>query len=124
LAQPAETARGPHLVGDQIGHLVDVAGVYRGELFHLGHAFGMGQPWPRAVVESPSRAGDGGVDILRAGHLDMAERLFGVRRDDGELLGVGGLAPLPSDEQFVIGAMVGLFCHRGTSSSGRDHRRG
>jgi hypothetical protein len=72
-----------------------VAGVYRGELFHLGHAFGMGQPWPRAVVESPSRAGDGGVDILRAGHLDMAERLFGVRRDDASCWGLAGLRHCP-----------------------------
>ena len=42
LAQPAETARGAHLVGDEVGHLLDVAGVDRGELFDLGHPLGSG----------------------------------------------------------------------------------
>jgi len=63
-----------------------------------------------------SRRGDGGVNVFRSGHLDVADWLFGVWGDHGELLWVGRLAPLPPDEQFVIGTMVGILCHRGTSS--------
>ena len=70
------------------------------------------------MVESVSRGGDGGVDVLGPGHLDVADRFFGVRGDHGELLRVGGFAPLPSDEEFVIGPMAGIFCHRGTSLQG------
>ena len=72
------------------------------------------QPWPRAVVESVSRGGDGGVDILGAGRLDVADRLFGVRGDDRELLRVDGLAPLASDEKLVVGTVVRVLGHRGT----------
>jgi hypothetical protein len=64
------------------------------------------------VVEGVSRGGDGGVDVLGSGQLDVADRFFGVRGDDSELLGVGGLAPLTADEQFVISPVAGGFCNR------------
>ncbi len=116
LAQPAEAARRPHLVGDQVGHLVEVTAVDRGELFDLGHPIGMGHAWPGAVVEGVPRGGDGGVDVLGSGDLDVADRFFGVWGDHGELLRVGGFAPLAPDEELVIGTMAGILCHRGTSS--------
>ena len=95
LAHPAEAARRPHLVGDEIGHLVGVAGVDPGELFDLGHPVGVAHPRPRAMIERVPCGGDGGVDVLGARDLDMPDRLFGVRRDHGELLRIGGLAPWP-----------------------------
>ncbi len=115
LAEPAETARRPHLGGDEVGHLVQVAGVDRGQLFDLGHPIGVGHSRPRAVVESVSCGGDGGFDVLGPRHLHVADGLFGKWRNDLEPLRISGFAPLPSDEQFVIRAMAGIFCHRGTS---------
>jgi hypothetical protein len=85
-------------------------------LFDLGHPGGMAHPWPRTVIERVPCGSDGGFDVLGARDLDMPDRLFGVRRDHGELLRIGGLAPLAPDEQLVIGAMAGSLCHRGTSS--------
>ena len=70
------------------------------------------------MVESLPRGGDGGIDILGTGDLDVADRLFGMWGDHRELLRGGGFAPLPADEQLVVGTMVGMFCHRDTSSEG------
>ncbi len=61
LAQPAEAARRPHLVGDQVGHLVDVAAVDRGQLLDLGHPLGMGPcrghgPWSKACRAAATAA--------------------------------------------------------------------
>ena len=52
LAQSAEAARRAHLVGDQVGHLVEVAAVDRRQLLDLAHALlrvsrGHG-PWSKA----------------------------------------------------------------------------
>ena len=64
LSEPAETARRTHFRGDQVGHLVDVAGVDRGELLDLLIRSLRLQPRPRTVVEGVPGGGDGRVDIL------------------------------------------------------------
>ena len=66
------------------------------------------------MVESLPSHSDGRVDIFGTGYLRVADGLFGVWRDDRERLRVGGLAPVPSDEHFVIGAVI--LCHRATTS--------
>jgi hypothetical protein len=76
------------------------------------------------VVERVPRGGDGGVDVLWAGNLDMADRFFGVRRDHRKLLGVGRFAPLAPDEKFVVGPVAIVFRHGGTYlGAGRERGR-
>ena len=66
LAEPTEAARRTHLVGDQVGHLVEVTGVDGGEFFHLAHPLARIQSGPRTVVERLSRGGNRRVDVARA----------------------------------------------------------
>ena len=63
LTQSAEACRRAHLGGDQISHLVDVAGVERRPTLHRRDPLGMAQPRPRAVVESRSRGANRHIDI-------------------------------------------------------------
>ena len=95
LAQPAETARGPHFVGDQVGHLLDVVAVDRGELFNLGHPLGVGQSVAtghgrkRVARRRPRRRRP------RARQLDVADRLFGCGEITASWLGLAGLRHCP-----------------------------
>ena len=113
LAQSAETAGRPHFRGDQIGHLIGVARVDGGQLFDFGHPLPNVQPRPRTVIERLPREPDGGVDVFGAGGLDVADGLFGVRRNNRHLPEAGGLLPTSSDEQLVIGAVAEKLRHRG-----------
>jgi hypothetical protein len=81
---------------------IDVPGADRGQLFELVHPLRNVHPRPRAPIESSPCGSYGCVDILGAGHLDMADGPFGVRGYNRELLASGGFAPVPFDEQFVI----------------------
>jgi len=111
LAQPAETARRTHLVGDQVGHLVEVAGVNFRELFDLAHPLARVQSGPRTVVERLSRGGDRGVDVGGGGGGSLADRLFGVRGDDRYAIPGGRLAPVSSDEKPFVATVVTGFRH-------------
>ena len=81
LTQPAETARRAHLVGDQVGHLVEVAAVDGRELLDLAHAFLRAEPRPRSMVEGVPSGGNRVVDVRGRRRGNVANRTFGVRGD-------------------------------------------
>ena len=86
LTQPTEAAGGPHLRGDQVGHLIDVTPIDRGKFFDLAYPVLRCQPRPGAVVEGVAGRGDGGLDIVRTGAGNLRDRLLGMRGNDGKSL--------------------------------------
>ena len=112
LAQPAETARRAHLVGDQVGHLVEVAAVDGRELLDLAHAFLRAEPRPRSMVEGVPSGGNRVVDVRGRRRGNVANRTFGVRGDDRKALIGGRLTPLPADEKLVVATVVTGFRHK------------
>ena len=78
LAEPTEAAGSAHLRGDEVGHLVGVSRVDRGELVDLVHPLAVRYAGPRAVVEGIPGGGDGLVDVGGGRLRSLADRLFGV----------------------------------------------
>jgi hypothetical protein len=104
LREPRERDRRAHLLGDDVGHVLEPRRVDLGESLHDGAPLGRGHARPFAAIERLARDPDGAVDVGLGRFGDAPDRFFGVRRDhlDDAVARRGN--PLAADEELVVRA--------------------